>query len=317
MSNPRPRLSVFARHLACLRVTRDGWSVVRVASALGVSRQTIHKWLRRFRVEGPAGLVDHSSRPHRMPRLTRIDLAVRVCLERVRTGFGPHLLSYLVGMARSTVYAVLRRAELNRALPGRVDRPLRYEWPSCGDLVHLDTKRLAKIRLDDGWRNRGRAGMTHTHRPRTGYEFCHVAVDDHSRWAETELLPDELAGSAVAALERVHARFLAAGVRLRRVLTDNGNCYRSLDFAAACRRLGIVHWRTRPYTPRTNGKAERFIKTLQKDWAYARLYRSTAERAAALPSFLADYRSRPNVGLGGHTPMCRFSGVNDVSGNHN
>ena len=289
------------------------------ALAAGVSRQTIHKWLRRLRREGPTGLVDRSSRPHRMPRLTRVDLAVRICVERVARHAGPHLLSYLLGIARSTVYAVLRRAELHR-LSALAPRPrvVRYEWPRPGDLVHLDVKRLGRILPDRGWRNLGRqrSDLDRKRRAPAGYEYAHVAVDDHSRWPDIVLAVDERPASAVMALERVYQAYAQAGVTIRRILTDNGGCYRSLDFAAACRRLGIVHWRTRPYTPRTNGKAERFIKTLQADWAYARLYRSSEERAAALPAFVAGYRSRPNVALNGHTPGCRFA-VNNVSGNHN
>jgi transposase InsO family protein len=315
VSNPRPRLNQFERYLACTRI-EQGWSVARAATAAGVSRQTIHKWLGRYRAEGAAGLADRSSRPHRLPRLTRIDIAVRICVERVQRRWGPHLLGYLLGVARSTVYAVLRRAGLSRldALEPRA-RVQRYEWPAPGELVHLDVKRLGHIEPGLGWRNQGRLAENH-HRRTPGYEYCHVAVDDHSRWAEVAVLGDELPGSAVAALEGTVAQFARAGVRIRRVLTDNGNCYRSFDFRDACHRLGIRHLRTRPYTPRTNGKAERFIKTLQSDWAYARLYHSSIERTAALGRFLDDYRSRPNVALGGHTPTCRFIGVNDVSGNH-
>ena len=319
MSNPRPRLGVYERHLLCRRVREQGWSVIAAARAAGISRQSAHKWLRRFDAEDLAGLDDRSSRPHRMPRLTRIDLAVAICVERQNARSGPHQLSYALRIARSTIYAVLRRAGMNRLASLVVRRPvLRYEWPSPGDLVHLDVKRFARIGPGGGWRNLGRAGgdgRRAIRRPDAGYEYAHVAVDDHSRWPDVLMATDELAHSAVVALEAVSAAYARVGVRIRRILTDNGSCYRSLDFAAACRRLGIEHWRTRPYTPRTNGKAERFIKTLQLDWAYTRLYRSSHERRAALPGFLAAYRVRPNVALHGHTPSCRFP-VNNVSGNH-
>jgi len=149
-----------------------------------------------------------------------------------------------------------------------------------------------------------------------GYEYGHVAVDDHSRLPEALILTDQRGADAVRALEALWSRYLRAGVRIKRVLTDNGGCYRSLDVAAACERLGIRHWRTKPYTPRTNGKAERFIKTLQARWAYARLYRSSAERAAELPAFLDEYSHRGSPTLGGHTPLGRFFGVNNLSGNH-
>ena len=316
MVNARPRLNPYQRELACHRVRAEGWSVSAAAGAAGVSRQTVHKWIGRFEREGRGGLADRSSRPHRMPRLTRIDLAVRICLERTRRRVGPHELALVLGIARSTIYAVLRRADLGRldALVAKV-RVLRYEWPLPGDLVHLDIKRFGRIPEAGGWRNLGRQLANRVKRG-AGYEYCHVAVDDHSRLPDVAIHADQRAGSAVAALEQVWGRYLRSGVRIRRILTDNGSCYRSADFASACRRLGIRHWRTRPYTPRTNGKAERFIKTLQERWAYAKLYRSSSERAAALPGFLEHYSQRRSPTLGGHTPLCRFFGVNDLSGNH-
>ena len=318
MVNARPRLNPYQRELACKRVQAEGWSVIATAHAAGVSRQTVHKWLRRFTAEGPAGLADRSSRPARMPRLTRIDRAVQICFERVARRVGPHELALLLGIARSTIYAVLRRAELQRldAVVAK-RRVLRYEWPAPGDLVHLDIKRFGRIAPDMGWRNLGRPRNDAIRKRRiAGYEYCHVAVDDHSRLPDAALFADQTGASAVAALEQVWGRYLRAGVRIKRVLTDNGSCYRSLDFRAACRRLGIAHWRTKPYTPRTNGKAERFIKTLQERWAYARLYRSSAERAATLPDFLEQYSHRRSPTLDGHTPLCRFFGVNNLSGNH-
>jgi transposase InsO family protein len=315
--NARPRLNPYQRELACHRVRAEGWTVSAAAAAAGVSRQTVHKWVRRFEREGAGGLRDRSSRPHRMPRLTRIDLAVRICVERTRRRVGPHELALLLGIARSTIYAVLRRAELSRlgAWVAKV-RVLRYEWPAPGDLVHLDVKRLGRIPEDGGWRNIGRR-LANAVKRHAGYEYCHVAVDDHSRLPDVAVLADQRAGSAVAALEAVWGRYLRSGVRIKRILTDNGSCYRSADFADACRRLGIRHWRTRPYTPRTNGKAERFIKTLQERWAYARLYRSSSERTAALPVFLREYSQRRSPTLGGHAPLCRVFGVNDLSGSHN
>ena len=316
MVDAKPRLNLYQRQLVCERVRVEYWSVSAAARAAGVSRQTAHKWLGRAAREGPAGLVDRSSRPHRMPRLTRIDLAVQICVERTTRRVGPHELALLLGMARSTIYAVLRRAELNRlgAFVARV-RVLRYEWPAPGDMVHLDIKRLGRIPEDGGWRNIGRRLASRV-KGHVGYEYCHVAVDDHSRLPIVAMHPDQTSMSAVSALEQVWGRYLRAGVRIKRILTDNGSCYRSLDFAAACRRLGIDHWRTRPYTPRTNGKAERFIKTLQEKWAYARLYRSSAERTSMLSRFLDEYSQRRSPTLGGHTPLCRFFGVNDLSGNH-
>jgi transposase InsO family protein len=244
--NPRPRLNAYRRHLVCERVRTEGWSVTGAAQA-GVSRQTVHKWLRRFAQDGPAGLADRSSRPVRMPRLTRIDLAVRICWERVERQVGPHELALLLGIARSTIYAVLRRAELNRlgALVAKL-RVLRYEWPAPGDLVHLDIKRFGRIPEDGGWRNVGRP-LANRIKRQAGYEYCHVAVDDHSRLPDAVLLGDQRGASAVARSSRSGVGICAPGVRIKRILTDNGSCYRSLDFRAACARLGIEHWRTRPY----------------------------------------------------------------------
>ena len=319
MVNPRPQLNPYQRQLLCRRIREEHWKVKAAAAAAGVSRQTAHKWIGRFADEGAGGLVDRSSRPHRMPRLTRIDLVVQICVERTRRKVGPHELALLLGIARSTIYAVLRRAQLHRldAFVAKV-RVLRYEWPAPGDLVHLDVKRFGRIAPDRGWRNLGRQRSDGLRRRRVaGYEYCHVAVDDHRRLPDAAILPDQRGASAVLALEQLWGRYLREGVRIKRVLTDNGSGYRSLDFRDACQRLGIAHWRTRPYTPRTNGKAERFIKTLQERWAYARLYRSSAERAAALPDFLDQYSRRRTPTLGGHTPLCRFFGVNNLSGNHN
>ena len=317
MSHPRARLNPYQRDLLCRRVREERWRVKAAAAAAGVSRQTAHKWIGRFTEEGAAGLVDRSSRPRRMPRLTRIDLAVQICVERTSRKVGPHELALLLRIARSTIYAVLRRAELHRldAFVAKV-RVRRYEWPAAGDLVHLDIKRLGRIPEGGGWRNLGRR-LANAVKRRAGYEYCHVAVDDHSRLPSVAIHADQRSHSAILALEQVWGRYLRAGVRIKRILTDNGSCYRSLDFAAACQRLRIEHWRTKPYTPRTNGKAERFIKTLQERWAYAKLYRSSAERAAALGVFLEQYSQRRSPTLGGHTPLCRFFGVNDLSGNHN
>jgi len=290
--------------------------VIAAAAALGVSRQIVHRWLRRLEGDGLTGLADRTSRPHHSPRLTRIDIAVAICVERVHRKWGPHLLGYLLGLARSTVYAVLRRAGLARldALRPR-QRIQRYEWPAPGDLVHLDIKRLGKIPADGAsWRNLGRAGANQRKR-QAGYEYCHVSVDDHSRWPEVARAADERPASAIAALEATVQSYARRGIPVKRVLTDNGNCYRSADFAAVCRQLGIEHWRTRPYRPQTNGKAERFIRTLLQDWAYARLYPNNDARAAGLEPFLEGYRSRPSTALGGHAPMCRF-GVNYLPGSN-
>ena len=322
MLDARPRLESYQRELLCLRTRKEGWSVSAAARAAGVSRQTAHKWLRRFDRDGPRGLAPRSHRPWRIPRHTRIDLVVRIYQLRDGEGLGPHDIGYALDLAPSTVYAVLRRAGISRRRElARSGATVRYEWPRPGDLVHLDTKKLGRILLDRGWRRLGRQEADRRRRRGrgAGYEFLHVFVDDHSRRADVHVLSDEGGAAAAAALRGVWSAYLRQGVRIKRILTDNGSCYRSRVFRECCGGLGIRHLRTRPYTPRTNGKAERFIKTLLERWAYRRLYRSTEERRAVLPVFLEDYRHRRTATLGGHTPMCRFRGlaaVNDQSGNH-
>jgi len=337
--NPRPRLNAYQRHLVCERVRTEGWSVIAAAQAAGVSRQTVHKWLQRFAQDGPAGLADRSSRPARMPRLTRIDLAVRICWERVERQVGPHELALLLGIARSTIYAVLRRAELNRlgALVAKL-RVLRYEWPAPGDLVHLDIKRFGRIPEDGGWRNVGRP-LANRIKRQAGYEYCHVAVDDHSRLPDAVLLGDQRGASAVAALEQVWGRYLRAGradqadphrqrqllslARLPgglravghraladpsvRVRTDNGPAYKSFAFRDACAAAGVRHTRTKARHPWTNGRAERFIGTIQRECAYRDQFSSDAERALAIALFVPWYNTqRPHIALGGLTPQSRL-----------
>lgn len=296
------RLTVYQRGLICRRVLEEDWTVGEAAEAAGVSRQTASKWVHRFRSEGAGGLADRSTRPHRIHRIAK-SLERRIVNARLRHRFGPHQLSWLIGIARSTIYAVLRRLGLNRLARLESKLPVRrYEWPTPGDLIHFDTKKLGQI-LGIGKRFGGP--------PRSkarGWDYVHVAVDDHSRLAYVEVLGDESGETAAVFAERALAAFASQGIKARRALTDNGSPYVSRAFAEVLRQHGIQHRRTRPYTPRTNGKAEAMVKLLINRWAYARPYRSSAERTRALDAFLWNYNHRrPHGGLNGATPISRVS----------
>lgn len=297
------RLSVHSRLTIALRVVEQGWSVTAAAEAANVSRQTASKWVARYRELGQDGLRDRSTRPHRIPR--RLPQAVVRKIERLRRQrLGSHRIGWMLQLARSTVYRILRRLGLERLsrLEPRPD-PHRYEWPAPGDLLHLDTKKVGRMGSSPGWRfDRSQKGR-HT---RLGWSVLHVAVDDHSRLAFVEELPDERPETAVGFLHRALAFYSSHGIAVRRVMTDNGNPYRSRAFPAELQRLGIRHIRTRPYTPRTNGKAEALVKILLNGWAYARPYSSDATRSAALVPFIDFYNhERPHGGLNGARPIDR------------
>jgi transposase InsO family protein len=297
-TTPRSRMLMVER-------LAEGWTVGAVAKALGVDPKTVRKWRDRFVAEGEAGLRDRSSRPHRCP--TRLGEEAEAEIERLRRDrlSGPSIAR----QARrpvSTVGVVLRRLGLGR-LQALDPKPhtLRYERERPGELIHIDTKKLGRI---DGIGHRitgDRRGQSS--KRGTGWEALHVAVDDASRLAYTELLPDERQESAIAFLARARSWFASHGVAIERVMTDNGSAYKSRAFQAALGETGIRHKRTRPYTPRTNGKAERFIQTSLREWAYASPYRSSAERAAAMPAWLCSYNTRrPHSALGGQPPISRL-----------
>jgi transposase InsO family protein len=295
------RLSVHSRSTIATRVIEQEWTVTAAARAANVSRQTASKWVVRFRIEGGAGLLDRSTAPHRVHR--RIPVRTVRAIERLRRRdrIGPHRIGWILGVAASTVYAILRRLGLGR-LRRLEPRPkvIRYEWPAPGDLVHLDTKKLGRI---DGIGKR----FGGPRRKRSiGWDVVHVAVDDHSRLAYVEQLSDEIGCTAAAFLERALAFFASHGISVHRVMTDNGSAYVSKAFAEACSRRELRHLRTRPYTPRTNGKAEALVKLLINSWAYARPYESSARRARALPPFIDSYNHRrPHGGLNGARPIDR------------
>jgi len=304
MAHRNARLTPHGRLLLCERVERDGWKVAEAAAAAGVSRQTAGKWLGRWRAEGAAGLLDRSSRPLRIALVVVGALWRRVVLLRLRKRRGPAWIAWRTRLAPATVYRALRRRGLHRLRALEPREPVvRYCWPHAGDLVHLDTKKLGRIGAGGGKRF---GGPKDRYRG-IGWNYAHVAVDDATRLAYAEELPDERAETAVAFLERALAFFAAHGVEARRLLTDNGSCYRSHLFAAAAEKHGLRLWHTRPYRPQTNGKAEAFVKIVQNGWAYKRPYDTTAERIAALPRFLRYYNGyRPHGGLDGDTPLGRL-----------
>jgi transposase InsO family protein len=297
-TTPRSRMLMVER-------LAEGWTVGAVAKALGVDPKTVRKWRDRFVAEGEAGLRDRSSRPHRCP--TRLGEEAEAEIERLRRDrlSGPSIAR----QARrpvSTVGVVLRRLGLGR-LQALDPKPhtLRYERERPGELIHIDTKKLGRIDGIGHHITGDRRGQSS--KRGTGWEALHVAVDDASRLAYTELLPDERQESAIAFLARARSWFASHGVAIERVMTDNGSAYKSRAFQAALGETGIRHKRTRPYTPRTNGKAERFIQTSLREWAYASPYRSSAERAAAMPAWLCSYNTRrPHSALGGQPPISRL-----------
>lgn len=270
MAHATARLTVFGRDLIVQRVREGGWSAATAAEASGVSRATVYKWLSRFDAEGSEGLQDRSSRPLRSPRRVSRRLEDRILRLRRRKKLGPHRLATRLGVPRSTCYAVLKRHQLQRL--DRIDRPTgepirRYEWEKPGDLVHVDTKKLARIPPGGGDRKLGRdAAPSHTG---CGYEYVHSAVDDHSRLAYSELLPDERAESCAAFLRRAATYFRARGIVIQRLLTDNARMYRdSAVFRSTCSDLGIEQRFIRPRRPQTNGKVERYNRTFLAEWAY-------------------------------------------------
>ena len=315
MAHRTARLNPFGRQLLIDRVLSQGWSVATAAEAQGISRATGHKWVRRYRLEGPTGLLDRSSRPRRSPSATSAPDVQRIVAARLEWRWGPDRLGPLLGLPPSTVGAVLRRSGLPRLAD--IDRPTgvpvrRYEVCHPGALVHQDHKKLGRIPDGGGHRVLGREHAPDNHRARLGYDHFEVIVDDRSRRSVVVQVADESGDSAAAALAMALAQFAAEGISVERVLTDNSWAYRSAAYRAV---LGERrHSRTRPYRPQTNGKAERFIGTLIREWAYARLYRSNGERLEALPVFVDFYNQRrPHTALGGLSPSAV---VNNVLGDH-
>ena len=315
MGHPRPRLSVFSRQLLVGRVLDQGWPAAHVAEQLGISRATAYKWVRRYRTEGEAGLLDRSSRPHRSPRRTTDALEARILAARADWRYGPDRLGPLLGLPPSTVHRVLARRGFSRLRDAdRVTAaPVRYQACHPGALLHQDHKKLGRIPDGGGWRVIGRAAGPNRHRG-DGYDHLEVVIDDASRYAVVVPVPDETSASAVLGLETAAAEFARLGIRIERVLTDNGMAYRSNAYRGVIAGIGARHKRTRPYRPQTNGKAERVIQTLLREWAYGRPYTTNRERTDALPRFVDFYnRRRPHTALGGRSPL---DAVNNVPGDH-
>lgn len=309
------------RERMVLRVLEQGWSITEAAQAAGVSGRTCSKWIARYRAEGHVGLLDRSSSPLQVPRRTpeeRVQLIVM--LRRLRmTGAE---IAFCTGMALSTVSAVLRRTglgKLSRLEP--LEPPNRYERARPGELLHIDIKRLGKITGGAGHRvtgqrrrhTRDKADAAGVRRRQTGWEYVHVCVDDATRLAYVEVLTDETARTVTGFLRRAVRFYQRYGISVERVMTDNGPGYRSTLHAVICRTLGIRHLRTRPYRPRTNGKAERFIRTMLGGWAYGAIYASSTERTTALDGWLHHYNHhRPHGSLSHKSPTARLHELNNL-----
>ena len=301
-------------------VVDDGWPLRRAAERFQVSHTTAARWAARYRQLGACGMADRPSRPLASPARTPRRTEHRIVGLRVSRRLGPAQIAFRLGLAPSTVHAVLRRyrcpplAHLDRAAGVAVRR---YERDRPGELIHVDVKKLGNIPDGGGWRVTGRAqGGRNKHatspgrHPVLGYGYLHTALDDHSRLAYTEILADERKETAAAFLTRAAAWYATAGITIERVISDNGACYRSRDWAAACAALGITPKRTRPYRPQTNGKVERFHRTLTDEWAYARPYATETERRTALEPWLHAYNHhRGHTALRGQPPASRVTNL--------
>ena len=299
------RLTPKGRAELVRRVVEQGQSVGAVASAFGVCAKTVRKWVGRFKTEGPQGLQDRSSRPHRLHRLTAATTAEWI-VELRRLRWSGQQIAKETGVSPATVSRVLQRAGLNRIKDLDPAEPVvRYERQRPGELIHLDIKKLGRFEKPGHRVTGDRTGQSN-HRG-VGWEYVHVCIDDASRIACSQVFPNEKKQSAVAALKAAVAYYKSLGVTVARVMTDNGACYKSHAFRDACAALGLKHIRTRPYTPKTNGKAERFIQTALREWAYARAYQTSDDRTAELPTWLHRYNwHRPHGGIKSHTPISRL-----------
>ncbi|MGZ6589912.1 MAG: IS481 family transposase [Solirubrobacteraceae bacterium] len=307
------------RAVMARRVVEDGLTLAEAAEAAGVSVRTAGKWARRYRAQGEAGLVDRSSAPATVHNATPPDQVEAIAALRRLRLTGPEIAEVLE-MATSTVSAVLRRIGLGKLSRLEPAEPIRrYERSRPGELIHIDIKKLGRISAKGaGHRVTGKRNTEIKRRKgeplRTGWERIHVCVDDATRLAYVEALPDEKAITAIGFLGRAVAFYRSHGITVERLMTDNGSAYRSTIHALACRRLAIKHIRTRPYRPQTNGKAERFIRTMLREWAYAAVYGSSPERAAALSGWLERYNFRRRHGALGHRPP--IERLRELTGNN-
>jgi transposase InsO family protein len=311
-------------------VVEDGWSIAYAAAVFQVAWPTAKRWAVRYAQAGPAGMVDRSSRPHRCPRRTPRPLVRRIVHLRWHQRLGPVEIAGRLGVPASTVYAVLRRCRINRL--SHIDRRTgekvrRYEHDRPGSLLHVDVKKLGNIPDGGGWRYLGRQQGSRNrnttpgkprsahHNPKMGTAFVHTVLDDHSRVAYAEIHDDETAATAIGVLRRAVAWFAARGITVERVLSDNGSAYRSRAWRDACLELGIKPKRTRPYRPQTNGKIERFHRTMADGWAFRRMFLSELARRQALPGWLHEYNHhRPHTAIGRRPPITRLT---NLSGQYN
>lgn len=328
MTHPNALLTPRTRLRLARLIVEDGYPATIAAKMFMVSPITARKWAGRYREEGEFGMQDRSSKPHRIPGRTTEHVKKKIINLRWRLRLGPAQIAARLGLSTSTVHAVLVRCRVNRL--SHIDRvtgePLRrYEHPYPGSLIHVDVTKFGNIPDGGGHRYVGRQQGARNklatpglprgkdHKPRTGTAFVHTVIDDHSRVAYAEICSDERASTAVGVLERAVAWFAERGVTVERVLSDNGSAYRSHAWRDFCARLGIQHKRTRPYRPQTNGKIERFHRTLGDGWAYARFYGSEAERRLALPGWLHFYNHHRHHSAIGRAP---FDRLNNVPGHH-
>jgi transposase InsO family protein len=303
----------------------DGWTIAYAAAVFQVAWPTAKRWVVRYAQAGRAGMVDRSSRPHRCPRRTPRPLVRRIVHLRWHQRLGPVEIAARLGVPASTVYAVLRRCRINRLsyIDRRTGEPIRrYEHERPGSLLHVDVKKLGNIPDGGGWRYVGRAQgeknraatpgkpRNRHHNPKIGTAFVHTVLDDHSRVAYAEIHDDETAATAIGVLRRAVTWFAARGVTVERVLSDNGSPYRSHAWRDACAELGITPKRTRPYRPQTNGKIERFHRTLADGWAFRRMFLSESARRQALPGWLHEYNHhRPHTATGRRPPITRLTNL--------
>jgi transposase InsO family protein len=299
------RLTPHSRAELVHRVLNENQASGMVAAAMGVSERTVRKWVKRFQAEGSGGLIDRSSRPHRLYRPTLPSIAEQIEALRRRRWTGQQIAAQ-TGVSPATVCRVLRRLGLSRIRDLEPAEPVRrYEREHPGELIHIDIKKLGRFSRTGHRITGNRKGQSNTRG--VGWEFVHVCIDDASRIAFTQIKPNEKKRSATAFLRASVAYYESLGIKVERVMTDNGSCYKSRAFARACKRLRIKHVRTKPYTPKTNGKAERFIQTALREWAYAQSYDTSDQRADELPRWTHRYNwHRPHRGIKSTTPISRL-----------
>ncbi len=297
------RLTPRGREILISRLDR-GERPLDVATAMGVSASTVYKWRRRYRAEGLAGLLDRSSRPNASPNRTPDDVEQMVIALRKQRRVYQRIATQ-ADVSRATVGRILTRHGLNRWRDLEPAEPVRrYERERPGEMIHIDIKKLGRFNRVGHRITKDRTGQSNSRG--IGWEFVHVCIDDHSRLGFADIMPDEKKQSAVDFLEAALAWYRRFDITVERVMTDNGSCYLSRAFRDACKRLALKHIRTKPYTPKTNGKAERFIQSSLREWAYAKAYDNSERRAQELPLWLHHYNwHRPHAGIKGKTPISR------------